>query len=226
MKPYFKMEELCKDFVLSNLDRKKRNLICRRVRMVRKANLINFDYFVTLTYSDELHNEQSFKKKLTNTLSHLQSRKGWKYIGVWERAPESNRLHFHGLFKIPEGTMPGELIAVKDYSIAIHNMQITYQNTYFNKNFGRSDFKKLNKNELGKSIGYLMKYLEKTGERIVYSRGLYQYFISDILEDDIITTIGQEDRKLLLFDDFYCLDEGVVMGRVCPEVIAQMRKCN
>ena len=166
------------------------------------------------------------RKKLTNTLSHLQSRKGWKYIGVWERAPESNRLHFHGLFKIPEGTMPGELIAVKDYSIAIHNMQITYQNTYFNKNFGRSDFKKLNKNELGKSIGYLMKYLEKTGERIVYSRGLYQYFISDILEDDIITTIGQEDRKLLLFDDFYCLDEGVVMGRVCPEVIAQMRKCN
>ena len=46
MKPYFKTEELCKDFVLSNLDRKKRNLICRRVRMVRKANLINFDYLV------------------------------------------------------------------------------------------------------------------------------------------------------------------------------------
>ncbi len=71
-----------------------------------------------------------------------------------------------------------------------------------------------------------MKYIEKTGEKIVYSKNLPQYFISDILEDDIVCPIGQEDKKLLLFDDFMCLDEGVVMGKVCPEVIAQMRKSN
>ena len=71
-----------------------------------------------------------------------------------------------------------------------------------------------------------MKYIEKTGERIVYSTGLYPYFISDIMDEDIVSTIGQEDRKLLLFDDFNCWDEGVLMGKVSPEVIAQMRKCN
>ena len=71
-----------------------------------------------------------------------------------------------------------------------------------------------------------MKYIEKTGEKIVYSKGLPQYFISDILDEDIVCTIGQEDKKLLLFDDFMCLDEGCFMGKVCPEVIEQMRKSN
>jgi len=35
-----------------------------------------------------------------------------------------------------------------------------------------------------------MKHIEKTGENIVYSKGLYQYFISDIMDDDIVSTIG------------------------------------
>ena len=71
-----------------------------------------------------------------------------------------------------------------------------------------------------------MKYIEKTGEKIVFSKGLPQYFVSDIIDDDVVTTIGQEDKKLLLFDDFRCWDEGVLIGTVCQEVIEQMRKCN
>ena len=71
-----------------------------------------------------------------------------------------------------------------------------------------------------------MKYIEKDGEKIVYSKGLYQYFLSDIMDEDIVCTIGQEDKKLLLFDDFNCWDEGVYMGIVSREVIAQMRKSN
>ena len=71
-----------------------------------------------------------------------------------------------------------------------------------------------------------MKYIEKSGEKIVYSRGLPQYFISDILDDDVACSTGIEDRKLLLFDDFTCWDEGCYMGKVSPEVIAQMRKSN
>lgn len=38
--------------------------------------------------------------------------------------------------------------------------------------------------------------------------------------------IGIEDKKLLLFDDFVCWDEGCYMGEVSKEVIAQMRKSN
>lgn len=68
--------------------------------------------------------------------------------------------------------------------------------------------------------------MEKTGEKIVYSKGLPQYFISDIMDDDVVCTIGQEDRKLLLFDDFTCWDEGCYVGKVSKDVIAQMRKSN
>lgn len=57
-------------------------------------------------------------------------------------------------------------------------------------------------------------------------KGLPQFFISDIMEDDIVCTIGQEDKKLLLFDDFKCWDEGVNVGTVSKVTIAQLRKSN
>ncbi|MBR1680154.1 MAG: hypothetical protein IJ704_05955 [Bacilli bacterium] len=228
MRPYFSTDLGCKFYIAEQFERKKRNLICRRTRMVRKANLANFNYFCTFTYDGNKHDEQSFRKKLIHTFGNLAVRKNWKYMGVWERAPKTGRLHFHGLFNIPEGTMPGEIIEVRDYSTQFHQMQTTFQSSYFNEKFGRSDFRKIDpyENKLGNALTYLMKYIEKTGEKIVYSKKLYQYFISDIFDDDIVCTIGQEDKKLLLFDNFNCWDEGVLMGKVSPEVIEQMRKCN
>ena len=68
--------------------------------------------------------------------------------------------------------------------------------------------------------------MEKTGEKIVYSKGLTQYFISDIMDDDVVCNIGVDDRKLLLFDDFKCFDEGTYMGTVSKETINSMRKAN
>ena len=71
-----------------------------------------------------------------------------------------------------------------------------------------------------------MKYIEKSGEKVVFSKGLPQFFISDIMDDDIVCTIGMEDKKLLLFDDFGCWDEGCYVGTVSKETIKQMRKSN
>ena len=50
MLPYFQSEEQARVYVETNYFRKQRNLIARRVRMVRKANLQTFNYFVTVTY--------------------------------------------------------------------------------------------------------------------------------------------------------------------------------
>ena len=228
MRVYFEDIDSCFRFVMNNFERKQKNLICRRIRMTRKANLANFNYFCTFTYDSNKHTEESFKKKLRTCFRHLCERKGWKYMGVWERAPESNRLHFHGLFYIPENSLSGGIIEVRDYDTRSHSMRTTFQSEFFNKRFGRSDFEPIDENErlLGNALAYLMKYIEKTGEKIVYSKGLPQYFISDIMDDDIVCRIGQEDKKLLLFDDFKCWDEGVYMGKVSPEVIEQMRKSN
>ena len=227
MLPYFADKKLCEIFVHNNFERKQRNLICRRIRMVRKANLVDFNYFCTFTYDDKIHTEETFKKKLQGCFKMMCHRKGWKYMGIWERAPETKRLHFHGLFAIPDGAMVGELKEHSDYNFKLHRRTKTLQNDYFNTRFGRSDFEPIKSQvDLTQELTYIMKYLEKTEEKIVYSKGLYQYFISDIMDEDIVCTIGQEDKKLLLFDDFNCWDEGVLMGKVSPEVIAQMRKCN
>lgn len=224
MKPHFKNENDTELFVIENIERKNRNNIVRKTRLARKVNLQQWNYFCTFTYDSKKHTEETFRTKLTNCLRHLSHRKQWKYIGVWERSPEKQRLHFHGIFYIPE--MTGELKEVTDYSLNTHRLQTTLQNTYFNERFGRSDFEPItDRTLLGNATAYLMKYIEKSGEKLVYSRGL-PYFISDIMEEDIICPIGQEDRKLLLFDDFACWDEGCKIGEVSPETIEQLRKCN
>ncbi len=227
MRPYFDDEERTVLYVDTNLDRKRRNLIARRIRLTRKANLQNFNFFVTFTYDSVMHTEESFKKKLKNTLGHFCSRKSWRYIGVWERSPEKKRLHFHGVFDIPDGTMPGLLYEKSDYSFNKHRRLITVQNTYFNDRFGRCDFEKIEGyGKLGEALAYIMKYIEKSGEKIVYSKGLPQFFISDIMTEDVVCNIGMEDSKLLLYDDFRCWDEGVLVGRVGADTIQKLRKSN
>ena len=227
MLPYCKDYEDAKLFTELNLRRKRNNLIARRIRMTRKANLQDFNFFVTFTYSDVLHTEQSFKKGLGTCLRHYADRKGWKCMGVWERSPEKQRLHFHGIFYIPEGTMPGQMMDVNDFNFKSKKRKITHQNTYFNEHFGRSDFEKIDNNYvLQDAMNYLMKYIEKSGERIVYYGDLPQYFVSDVMEDDIICPYGEDGRKFILADSFGCWDEGEYMGQVSKETIAKMPKAN
>lgn len=226
LKDEFKTAEQVKEFVDSNIERKKNNVYKRYTRLWRKVHLQKeWNFFVTFTYSDDKLTEKQFKAKLRNTLKHAVSRNGWKYIGVFERAPEKERLHFHGIFYIPQ--MIGEIVEVKDYSTKSHRMQTTYQNTHFLKEFGRNDFKAIDiPNDISQSVKYLLKYIEKSGEKLVYGGKLPTYFKSDILDEDIACGFGVGEKKLLLFDNFECIDEGVLMGKVSREVIEQMPKAN
>lgn len=227
LKDTFSTEEETTAYVERNIERKKINTAKRRTRLMRKVYLQQWNYFVTFTYDNALHSEDTFKEKLRNTLKHLVSRKQWKYIGVWERSPEKQRLHFHGIFYISENAMTGELKQVSDYSTKQHRMQTTFQNTHFLKHFGRNDFKPLDRKEdIMQSVRYLLKYIEKSGEKLIYGGKLPTYFISDILDEDIICGYGVDERKAILFDNFTCWDEGVKVGTVSPETISQLRKSN
>ena len=227
LRPYCKDDSETELFVELNLRRKQKNLIARRIRMTRKVNLQTFNYFVTLTYDSVIHTEDSFRKKLRTTLSHFCNRKNWRYIGVWERSPEKKRLHFHGIFYIPEGTLSGEMEDINSFNFTTRRRQITKQNSFFAKRFGRNDFEKIeDKNRLGDALAYIMKYIEKSGEKIVYSRGLAQFFMSDIMDEDIVCLYGMEEQKFLLYDDFGCWDEGEYIGQVSKETIAKMPKAN
>ena len=195
--------------------------------MCRKAYLNGMNYFCTFTYDDKLQTEQSFETKLKNCLQYFSKKRGWKYMGVWERGKKTDRLHFHALMHIPKEQLEGKLEEKREYDFKSKDMKITNSHSFFEKKFGRNDFKEIPSVRLmSEALAYLMKYLEKTGEKAVYSRGLSQYLISDILDEDVVCTIGQEEKKLLLFDDFNCIDEGEIKGRISPEVIKEMPKAN
>ena len=212
------------DFVKQEMERKRVNSNKRKTRLYRKVFLQEWNYFVTITYDDKLHTEDSFRIKLRNTLKHLVSRKEWKYIGVFERSP-NKRLHFHAIMYIPQ--MIGELVQAKDYSTKTKRMQVTNQNTHFLKQFGRNDFQALGRREeILFTVRYLLKYIEKSNEKLIYGGKLPTYFVADIDDEDIVCPIGNGDKKALLFDDFTLWDEWCLVGKVSSETIKQMPKAN
>lgn len=229
MQPLFKNETDLEMFVEENCSRRWRNIIVRRQRFARKAYNQHFQYFVTFTYSDEKHTEESFRQRLLETLRRLSTRHNWKYMGVWERGKDTDRLHFHCLLYIPDGEMVGEFIQTRDYNKKTGKQKVITQNTFFIDRFGRNEFDDIcySSSEYGNAIGYIMKYMEKQNTKVVYSRGLYEYFRSDIQGKDVlvsVNTIDETDNRLILADDFMCIDEGAFMGKVSEDTIAKMPK--
>ncbi len=230
MKPLFHNESDLQIFIDENCFRRWRNLIVRRQRFARKAYNQHFQYFTTFTYADGKHTEESFKKRLLETLRRLATRHNWRYMGVWERGKETDRLHFHALVYIPDGEMIGKFEEVTDYNKKTGKQKTFNQNTFFAEKFGRNEFDVISNRDVsyGKAIAYIMKYMEKQNTRAVYSRGLYEYFRSDIMGSDVVAKMeisDETDNRLILADDFMCIDEGVLMGKVSKETIEKMPKC-
>jgi hypothetical protein len=228
MRPYFNSDIAAKAFVELKTEAKIKSIIARKTRFIRKAYMNDFNYFFTFTYDDKKHTAESFRKSLLICLRNFSSRNGWKYMGVWEHGSKTKRLHFHGLFWVPDGTMPGEILERNDYDFKSHNRKITVQNTYFNERFGRCDVEPIRKGIMpyDRALGYILKYIAKTGEKIIYSRNLPMYVISDIDENDVIMRCGMEDKKLLLFDNFVCWDEGELIGEMSAETKKRLRTSN
>lgn len=190
-------------WVEMEIDREYRNFLKRKKRFNRKAFFNRWNYFCTFTYDSTLMDEDTFRKKLRKCLSNLHTRRGWNYMGVWERGEKGNRLHFHALVYIPEGEMIGGLFEQEYYDKKTHSRKKAVRNTFFDARFGRSDFKRLTAEELrhGGVMDYLLKYMQKTGERIVYSRGIEMEEIVELSEDRIAFEYLDYVAKVMLFDN-------------------------
>ena len=197
--------DVAEKIVEEGFKRKLANIAARKKLFRRKAYLNKWNYFVTFTYDNEKHTDESFKQTLRKCLSNLSSRKGWKVMGIWEYGEENERLHFHALLYVPEGQMVGSLYEKKDYSKRKHKMVITHPCTFFEKRFGRCDFESINSVALkkGKYLDYILKYITKTDEKIVYSRGIPSCFKDEISEDEICAEFENFVKKFVLFDDIY-----------------------
>lgn len=124
-------------------------------------------------------------------------------MGVFEYAPETGRLHFHALLYVPAGEMIGTVTEKKDYSTAQGKMQVRHENDFFQKAFGRNDFTEISKMQLkyGKTIDYIIKYIGKTDEKIVYSRGIPTEIYMKLTGENIVTAFTDYVEKFVLFDN-------------------------
>ncbi len=216
----FDDEKHLDEFITEQEERKARNIYEKKKRFRRKAYLNRWNYFITLTYDDEKHTEEQFRRKLRRCLCNLHTRRGWKYMGVFERAPETGRLHFHALLFVPHGEMLGKITEKEDYSTKQHKMQITHENSFFAKRFGRNDFCEVDFNGIkyGNAVDYCLKYIEKTGERLTYSRGVPTEIYKEIEQKDMICKMRDYVLKFVLFDDV--IDwETDVLNRRPPETL-------
>ena len=158
MLPLFKEETEATEFVEKHFERLSRNRWERYKRMKRRAYNYIWSYFVTFTYANEKQTEETFKKQLKNCLYHLSNRKGWRYIGAWERGEKGQRLHFHALIYIPPNAMVGKLETVKEYSTKRHKWEEKVLNTFFGNRFGKTEFDEIhNQYEVADSIVYMLK---------------------------------------------------------------------
>ena len=191
-------------YVNENVDRMNRNAWQREKRFRRKAYLNRWNYFVTFTYNGKKHTEETFRKKLRKCLSNLHTRRGWNFMGVWERGEETDRLHFHCILYVPAGEMVGKITQKKEYSKRLGKVKETFSNDFFERKFGRNDFEELNIMEMknGSAVAYILKYLRKTGERIVYSRGIPTE-ISKVLPEHVFVAEIKDDYvvKYVIFDN-------------------------
>ena len=100
--------------------------------------------------------------------------------------------------------MVGVLTKKRDYSMKTGMLEETFSNSFFERKFGRNDFEELNVMEMksGEAVGYLLKYLRKTGERVIYSRGIPTE-IEKRLDESVFAAAFENDNacRQVLFDN-------------------------
>lgn len=227
--PYFENDEALHKYLDYKMECKRRSEAARRIRCQRRAALHELSYFATFTYDDKKATEKEFEKRLLTALSNLASRKGWKYMGTWERGGDTDRLHFHAVLYIPEGKMVGKLELKRDYDIKKKRMVERMENSFFWDRFGRNKFELIDGTALtiGTAVSYIIKYIEKSGGRIICSKGLRTFIETDIDNDDVVAQLREDDdKKYLLFDDFKVYKDGKELGAVTPGVLAQAKTVN
>ena len=124
-------------------------------------------------------------------------------MGIFERAPESGRLHLHGLLYVPDGEMVGKICEKRDFSTAQQKMQVTHSNDFFEDTFGRNDFEYIDEILVRKTgnIDYILKYISKSNEKVVYSRGLPAEVCKKVHRDFIVADYYDFVTKYVFDDD-------------------------
>lgn len=176
----------------------------RLKRLSEKLFLNRFNYFVTLTYDDELfRSETLFVQSITMTLAHFANRRGWRYCYCFERGDKNRRLHIHGFFYIPQGEMPGEIVEKTTYSEKHKKLQRLNVSTWFEKHYGINEFSPLDRDilRLGSVIQYCSDYCFKSGDKVHYSRHLPSDIEKEIDKIEVLHSYIQHVERFVLDEE-------------------------
>lgn len=131
-------------------------------------------------HRDEIEN--SFRKKLRKLLQNSSTDLKWTYMGIFERGDKGGRLHFHCLANIPDVTVLGELYVDDYYSFDTRQRESSTISPVYSKKLGRANFEFINGKDANflRSLNYILAYVGKSDNRIVYSRHLVDFKYADL----------------------------------------------
>ncbi len=209
------------------ISRKISNYFCafnnRRQRFNNKFNQVKWSYWVTFTYDDDKCTEQEFAFKLLKKLQNYVTKRGWRYIGTFERGDVNDRLHFHCFLYIPEGKMVGELVERDGHSWkrrAVHEKY--FANTEFEDKFGRNSFECLdgihNLKPIADYLQKMQRYIDN-GCRLIYSRHISTEFRITLRSTDLISKYVFKKKQFVtkyVVKDSSVLRSDLSISRVHP----------
>ena len=177
-------------------------LYMRKKRFRRKANLNEWNYFVTITYDDDKMTAEQFVPAIRKTLSNFHSRYGWNYCAVFEEGSEGGRIHLHAMMYIPDDRIHGEFFLRRQWSSKRQRNEFCNDHSYFHERFGNCDFKRIDRADMNRTVGYLTKYMTKTDTKLIYSRGVPDEFRDvEIDRDDIFFVVKKSSGYLAILAD-------------------------
>lgn len=221
-------EIIDRDYVEKHCIRCYRNYINRVKRFNSKLDMImkfrkGYEiYFVTFTYDDKKHTEDSFRKTLKKCFGNFHTRRGWLVMGVFERAPETQRLHFHGLLSCKKNQMVGKITYKVEYNPLTGRKEGHHSNSFFEKRFGRCDFAPIYCTDImeeklyhdGKRnqqvINYILKYIMKSGEKVFFTRGMATHLEIPAEHVEFASEFINFIQKFVLFDDTFNEGSGLL----------------
>ena len=89
--------------------------------------------------------------------------------------------------------MIGKMELKRDYNVKTRRMEERIENSFFQDRFGRNKFERIDGTALtlGTAVSYIIKYIEKTGGKIICSKGLRTFIETDIDNDDVVARLRE-----------------------------------
>ncbi len=126
--------------------------------------------------------EEAFRKKLKKVLQGNSTSLGWTYMGIFERGDKSERLHFHCLANIPDASVLGDMYQDDYFSFESRQREISTISPTYSKKLGRANFEFINGKDVNflRSLNYILAYIGKGDNQIIYSRRLKDFKYADL----------------------------------------------